>query len=49
VRLRENELWAVYDLGTCPPAALDALCAALSGYSDSRVPLAHIRIGGPAL
>jgi hypothetical protein len=45
--LRENELWAVYDLGTCPPAALDALCAAISGYCEDRVPLAHVRIGGP--
>jgi hypothetical protein len=49
VQLRENELWAIYDLGTCPPAALDSLCTALSGYSDSRVPLAHIRIGGKPL
>lgn len=46
VQLRGNELWAVYDLGTCPPAALDVLCAALSGYSDSRIPLAHLRLGG---
>ncbi len=44
--LRENELWAVYDLGTCPPAALETLCAAISGYCEDRVPLAHVRIGG---
>ena len=43
-----NELWAVYDLGTCPPAALDALSSALSGYSGSRGRLAHVRVGGKA-
>jgi len=46
VELRDNELWAVYDLGSCPPAALDFLCAALSGYCEDRVPLAYVRIGG---
>jgi hypothetical protein len=44
--LRENELWSVFDLGTCPPAALETLCAALAGYCDERVPLAYVRIGG---
>jgi hypothetical protein len=48
VELRENELWAVFDLGTCPPAAVEALCAALSGYCDERVPLAYVRLGGKA-
>jgi hypothetical protein len=46
VQLRENTLWAVYDLGTCPPAAMELLCAALSGYCEERVPLAYVRIGG---
>jgi hypothetical protein len=46
VELRENEVWAIYDLGTCPPAAVEALCGALSGYSVERVPLAYVRIGG---
>lgn len=46
VQLRENELCGVFDMGTCPPAAVEALCAALSGYADSRVPLAYVRIGG---
>ncbi len=46
VELRENELWAVFDLGTLPPVAVEALCAALSGYCDDRVPLAYVRIGG---
>ena len=44
--LRENELWAVYDMGTCPPASLETLCAAVSGYCEDRVPLAYVRIGG---
>jgi hypothetical protein len=48
VELRENELWAVLDLGTCPPAAVEALCAALSGYCEERVPLAYVRLGGKA-
>ena len=46
IELRENELWAVYDLGSCPPSALETLCAAISGYCEDRVPLAHVRIGG---
>jgi hypothetical protein len=46
VELRENQLWSVFDLGTCPPAALETLCAALSGYCEERVPLAYVRIGG---
>ncbi len=46
VQLRENTLWAVYDLGSCPPAAMELLCAALSGYCEERVPLAYVRLGG---
>jgi hypothetical protein len=46
VRLEENELRAVYDLGTCPPAAVESLCAALAGFAEERVPLAYVRIGG---
>lgn len=46
VELRESELWAVFDLGTCPPAALESLCTALSGFADERVPVAYVRIGG---
>jgi hypothetical protein len=46
IELRENELWAIFDLGTCPPAALEPLCAALSGYCEERLPLAYVRIGG---
>lgn len=46
IALRDNELCATFDLGSCPPAALEALCAALSGYSEVRVPIATVRIGG---
>ena len=46
VNLRENELCALIDLGTCPPAAVEALCTALCGYCEERVPLAYVRIGG---
>ena len=46
--LRDHELWAVYDMGTCPPAALETLCAAISGYCEDRVALACVRIGGKA-
>jgi len=46
VELRDNELCALIDLGTCPPAAVEALCAALCGYCEERVPLAYVRIGG---
>ena len=48
IELRRDELWAVLDLGTCPPAAVEALCAALGGYADQRAPLASVRIGGKA-
>jgi hypothetical protein len=47
VQLVENELRAVFDLGTCPPVAVEALCAALSGFCEERVPMAYVRIGGP--
>jgi hypothetical protein len=43
-----RQLSASLDLGTCPPAAVEALCAALSGYAQERVPLAHVRFGGKA-
>jgi hypothetical protein len=48
VQLIENELRAVFDLGTCPPAAVEGLCAALSGFCEERVPMACVRIGGSA-
>jgi hypothetical protein len=48
IELRGNELWALLDLGTCPPGAVEALCAALAGYAEERVPLAYVRLGGKA-
>lgn len=48
VQLARDELRAVYDMGTCPPGALEMLCGALSGYGEERAPLAFIRIGGEA-
>ena len=48
VELRGNELWAVLDLGTCPPSAVEALCGALQGYALERAPLVDVRIGGDA-
>jgi hypothetical protein len=49
VELRENELWAVLDLGSCPPQSMETLCAAIAGYCEERVPLAYVRIGGAAV
>jgi hypothetical protein len=48
VQVHANELRAVLDLGTCPPAALEALCLALSGYGEERAALAFVRVGGKA-
>jgi len=46
VNLKGSELQAVIDLGTCPPVAVEQLCAALSGFCQERVPMAYLRIGG---
>ena len=46
VELRGQEVWAVLDLGTCPPLAVEALCNALAGFAEDRAPLSHVRIGG---
>ena len=32
--------------GAAPPAAVESLCAALSGFAEERVPLAYVHIGG---
>ncbi|HEX4381737.1 MAG TPA: hypothetical protein VH083_02265 [Myxococcales bacterium] len=45
VELRENEVHAIFDLGSAPPAAVEALCHALSGFCQERVPMAYVRIG----
>ena len=46
IELVENELRCVVDLGSCPPAALESLCAALAAFGDDRAPLAHATLGG---
>jgi hypothetical protein len=43
-----REVAATFDLGTCPPSAVEALCAALSGYAEERGRLAYVRLGGKA-
>ena len=48
VELRGNEVWAMLDLGTCPPGALETLCLALAGFGEERAPLSYLRIGGKA-
>jgi hypothetical protein len=48
MHLAPGELRAVYDMGSCPPGAVEMLCGALAGYSRERVPLAWVRIGGRA-
>jgi hypothetical protein len=46
VRLEGPELVASLDLGTCPPAAFDALGEALAAFAADRAPLARVVIGG---
>jgi hypothetical protein len=46
--LRGAGVRAVLDLGTCPPAALDSLAAALADFGRDRAPLGLVEIGGPA-
>ena len=46
VELRGAEVRAVLDLGTCPPAAIEALCCAVAGYAGERAPVSHVSIGG---
>ena len=36
----------VFDLGTCPPSAFDALAHSLDGFGRDRAPLAKVVIGG---
>ena len=40
------QVLAVFDLGTCPPAALDPLGLALAGFGRDRTPLARVTVGG---
>ena len=46
VALRESEMHAVYDLGSAPPEAVEALLRALAGWSEDRLAIARVRIGG---
>jgi hypothetical protein len=46
VFIGRDEVTAIYDLGTCPPASLDLLAQALDGFGRDRAPLAKILIGG---
>ncbi len=45
VRLDGPELVAELDLGTCPPAAFDALGEALAAFAADRAPLSRVVIG----
>ena len=45
VRLDGPELVAELDLGTCPPAAFDALAEALAAFAADRAPLSRVVIG----
>jgi len=45
VRLDGSEMVAELDLGTCPPAAFDALGEALAAFAADRAPLARVVIG----
>ena len=38
---------ALFDFGSCPPAALDVLLRALDGFGRDRAPIARVIIGGP--
>jgi hypothetical protein len=40
------EVRAVFDLGTCAPPAVEALCRALAAFSRDRAELSFVRVGG---
>jgi hypothetical protein len=46
VRVEGPEVAAILDLGTCPPAAFDALASALGAFAPEGVPLERVVIGG---
>ena len=46
-RLASDELRALFDLGTCPPAALEPLFEALASFGRDRAPIARATLGGP--
>jgi hypothetical protein len=46
VESRSDEVFALFDLGTCPPAALEVLADALDRFGQDRAPLAKLTLGG---
>ena len=48
VKVDGPSICATFDLGSCPPAALDVLLRALDGFGRDRAPIARVIIGGPA-
>ena len=46
VRSQGAEVIAVFDLGTCPPAAIDSLALSLADFGRDRAPLARVTVGG---
>ena len=47
VHVSGSSVAALFDLGSCPPSALDMLMRALDGFGHNRAPLAKVIIGGP--
>jgi len=47
VHVSGSSIAALYDLGSCPPSALDVLMRALDGFGRDRAPLAKVILGGP--
>lgn len=43
------EVRALFDLGSCPPRALQLLVETLEGFGRHRTPIALVTIGGPVL
>lgn len=48
IQMHGDELRAQFDLGTCPPAGLDALIESLAGFGLDRAPVAWATLGGAA-
>lgn len=46
VTLEGSTISALFDMGSCPPAALDTLLRALDGFGRDRAPLGSVVIGG---
>ncbi len=48
IELIGDELRALLDLGTCPPAGLESLALALASFGRDRAPIARATLGGHA-